>query len=152
VLADRDPSTIPPPPPAPINKTGEQTAPKPTNPTASAVDEMDDFEAQFADADPEAAPVDQQEPARDTAAAGNDSDVVWADQPAATSRPAKGAAVAATQPTTRPTLAGQKRDEKGGAPAAARKPEELGAPGTVTVTELPTEEVKPDAPATDDNK
>jgi hypothetical protein len=149
VLADREPGTIPPPPP--VNKTVDPNAGKPANPTASAAtaDEMDDYEDQFADADPETLPVDQQQ--QDGAA---ESDVVWADQPpAATTRPAKGAgAVAATQPTTRPTLAGQKRDEKGDAPAAARKPEELGAPGTVTVTELPTEEVKPDAPATDDNK
>jgi hypothetical protein len=95
--------------------------------------------------------------------------VVNADKPATTqpSAPAVAQAKPTTQPST-PAVAGTSKpattpavadtdDEETPSSDVSAKAEEKkatnpGAAPTVTVTELPVEEVKPDAPTADDNK
>jgi|GEM_PF-234972 len=152
ILADREPGTTP-----PGTRTGDEKAPaaKPGNPTAAvtntpASDEFaeGDFDDEIPSEDYEANPESQPEadqvlnskaaPATTQPAA---AVATKSDAPAA--QPATPAKQGGDQPTTEATASTSKdaSDKKAGETAP-----------TVTVTELPVEEVKPDAPTTDDNK
>jgi hypothetical protein len=162
ILADQ-PGGAPVPP---ANRTQDLKSPvKPGNSSASNTDKPADT---VADNDlTDEAPLDEEDfekqPEADT--------VVNADKPATTqpSTPAVAEgkpttqpstpAVAEAKPTTQPSTPAAVADTKEQAPATDasakgedKKATDNGAAPSVTVTELPVEEVKPDAPTADDNK
>jgi hypothetical protein len=108
----------------------------------------------FAEIDPsEEIPLDQLAPEHEPA--GTDTDTTDTDgvsqaKPATTQPVVTAAKPAATQPTTQPALATTEDSSATGATSEKKAPGDA-APG-FTVTELPIEEVKPDAPPADDNK
>jgi hypothetical protein len=120
-------------------RTGDEKAPvKPSDPSASTSPQDDD---PFAEMDGEELPFDYEAPPSQP-----EADQVLKDS-AADSK----AATEAAKPSET-----AKKDEKPVESASTeaqpeKKPEEKAAPKT-TVTELPIEEVKPDAPTADDNK
>jgi hypothetical protein len=143
VLADREPGA----PVPPGTRTGDEKAPaKPANPSASA--------------DKDAEPLAQSDLSEELPLDGDDDDIdaqPEADQ-VVTAKPA------ATQPSTPATATASTDKPASTSPAVAdkkqpqdkpvfteKKSSDDGAP-KVTVTELPVEEVKPDAPTVDDNK
>jgi type IV pilus assembly protein PilQ len=164
ILADQ-PAGAPVPP---ANRTQDLKSPvKPGNSSAGNTDKPADTVADnVADNDfTDEAPLDEEDfekqPEADT--------VVNADKPATTqpSAPAVAQAKPTTQPST-PAVAGTSKpattpavadtdDQETPSSDVSAKAEEKkatnpGAAPTVTVTELPVEEVKPDAPTADDNK
>jgi type IV pilus assembly protein PilQ len=144
----------------PAKPEGEK--PKTADAAAATQPEADPF----AEADPESLPLDQID--------GDDEDMLDADHVVTAPK------VATTQPSTQPAVAGASPADKSATQPAAvadgapkpepikrTRPEERPATGPVTkseqktgdsntpaftVTELPIEEVKPDAPKADDNK
>jgi len=140
ILADREPGA----PLPPGSRTGDEKSPvaKPGNPSASATDK-------------DAEPLAQTDLSEELPLDGDDDDIEVqpeADQVVTAPKPA------ATQPST-PATATATADKPATTPAAVadkpvvseKKSTDDGSP-KVTVTELPTEEVKPDAPTPDDNK
>jgi type IV pilus assembly protein PilQ len=131
VLADREPGA----PVPPGTRTGDQKSPaKPGNPSAAT-----DKDAEpLAQSDlSEELPLDGD--GDDDIDAQPDADHVVTAKPAATQPSTPAATATAEKPAPKPLVA----DEK--------KPADDGPP-KVTVTELPLDEVKPDAPSVDDNK
>jgi type IV pilus assembly protein PilQ len=102
----------------------------------------------------------EHEPADAAAATTDDDDALNVDASdaagakPATTQPTVVAAKPTTQPsaTTQPSLATTTEDAAGSGAATDKKAGGDQAPGGFTVTELPVEEVKPDAPIIDDNK
>jgi hypothetical protein len=106
----------------------------------------DDAADPFAEIDPaEEIPLDQLAPEHEP-----ETDGVSEAKPATTQPVVTAAKPAATQPTTQPALAKTQDESATGATSEKKAPGDA-APG-FTVTELPIEEVKPDAPPADDNK
>ena len=135
VLQDRGPASPAVVPPA-GTRTGDDAKDKASNPTASKDDKKSSEEAEI---DWEALPLDQAEP---------DSDqVVAAPKPTtapSTTQPSPASATAKVE---------DKKDEKAPVATSDSKPEKKAEDKpVVTVTELPIEEVKPDAPSADENK
>jgi type IV pilus assembly protein PilQ len=157
VLADRPAGAVPTPPPG--RRTGaDKSQPGPTTSTADAADMSaigEEPSDPFTEIDPaEEIPFDQFAPDYEPDGADSDTDgVIDATKPATTQPVAR---AASTQPTTQPTLAEGETGtgESGTAGGVEKKAPGEAAPATpaFTVTELPLEEVKPDAPIIDDNK
>jgi hypothetical protein len=145
VLADRPAGAVPPPP----RRTGaDKLQAGPTTSTAAADTSATGEEPSdpFAEIDPaEEVPLDQLAPEHEP-----EADALLNGKPA-TTQPAVAAKPAATQPTTQPALATKTEDESGTGATSEKKAPGDAAPG-FTVTELPVEEIKPDAPIVDDNK
>jgi type IV pilus assembly protein PilQ len=144
ILADRDPSA----PVPPGTRTGDEKAPaaKPGNPTASADKDAEELAQNDLS---EELPLDGDE---DYEAQPEADTVVTVPKPAATqpSTPATATATA-DKPATAPAAVADKNQPQDKPAVDEKKSPTDGAP-KVTVTELPTEEVKPDAPTPDDNK
>lgn len=148
VLADRPAGSVP--PTAPTRRIGDKPQAGPTTSTVDAAG-MDDSDP-FAEIDPaEELPLDQLAPEHEpTDTDATDGDGVSLAKPATTQPVVTAAKPAATQPTTQPALA-TTEDQSGTSATSEKKAPGDAAPG-FTVTELPIEEVKPDAPPADDNK
>ena len=142
ILADREPAPASTTPPA--TKIGAEKAPaKQADPTAS----MDPSEDPFAENDGQDLPFDWE-----ALPTQPEADQVVKEATAA--RPTPQPAVA-SKPATDPAVAKKSDDqatETASAPAQTDKKSADQTAPKVTVTELPIEEVKPDAPTTDDNK
>jgi type IV pilus assembly protein PilQ len=145
VLADREPGTAMPAP----TRTGDEKSPsKAFNPKASA-DKPADAESVAGNDLEDEIPLDGEDFENQP-----EADQVLSNA-APTTQPSTPAVAESPAPATAPSVAA-KKDEH---PAAVvdsestsdKKSENADAP-KVTVTELPVEEVKPDAPTTDDNK
>ncbi|HEY7115415.1 MAG TPA: secretin and TonB N-terminal domain-containing protein [Tepidisphaeraceae bacterium] len=174
VMADREPGSVPP----PSRTEGEQQKPKATNTSAAAEPGDADADADsLANADGEEMPLDQVSPDQEPdyempADQGLVNEPAADDKPATTQSTTQPVAANGKPATTQPSVAakpqqGDKKDAAAADPVEViedtasttatksdKKPgdaKDTTGPG-FTVTELPTEEVKPDAPPADDNK
>jgi len=150
VLADTPgASTVP-----PTNRIEDKKSPaaKPSNPSADATDKTTEpTDESVADNDlTDEVPLDEE----DYEAQPEADQVVNAPAPA-TTQPSTPAVAETPKPTTAPVVADTKEQTPAtdaNAKADDKKATDGGVAPTVTVTELPVEEVKPDAPTADDNK
>jgi type IV pilus assembly protein PilQ len=137
----------------PTNRIEDKNSPaaKPSNPSADATDNtVEPTDESVADNDlTDETPLDEE----DYEAQPEADQVVNA--PAPTTQPSTPAVAESPKPTTAPVVA-DTREQAPATDADAKADDKKTADGgvapTVTVTELPVEEVKPDAPTADDNK
>jgi hypothetical protein len=137
----------------PTNRIEDKNSPaaKPSNPSADATDNtVEPTDESVADNDlTDETPLDEE----DYEAQPEADQVVNA--PAPTTQPSTPAVAESPKPTTAPVVADTREQAPAtdaDAKADDKKPADGGVAPTVTVTELPVEEVKPDAPTADDNK